>query len=60
MTHDNDLVLIGIGEAGYGFREPTAEELAAYETSKANEFKLDPEKLRQAVADKARLDALTN
>ncbi len=60
-THSSDdLVLIGIGEAGYGMREPTSEELAAYEASKTNEFNLGATKLRQAVADKARLDALTN
>ncbi len=58
MTHDSDLVLIGIGEAGYGMREPTTEELAAYEASKTNEFKLDATKLRQAIADKARLETM--
>ena len=59
--NDNDLVLIGIGEAGYGFREPTRDELESYEASKALEaFTLDPMKLRKANADKARLDQLTN
>ncbi len=37
MKRDNDLVLIGIGEAGYGFREPTRDELEAYEASKGIE-----------------------
>lgn len=34
MVRDSDLVLIGIGEAGYNLRPPTAEELEAYEASK--------------------------
>lgn len=31
MTRDSDLVLIGIGEAGYGMRPPTEQELADYQ-----------------------------
>ena len=31
MTNDNDLVLIAIGEAGYGLRPPTEQELSDYQ-----------------------------
>ena len=57
----NDLVLIGIGEAGWKMRKPTAEEVASYEASKnAPSFLLDPAKLQKALADKKRLDEMTN
>jgi len=58
MTHNNDLVLIGFGIGTWGPRRATKEEVA--ESSKTTEFKLDPEKIRKAQADKARLDALTS
>ena len=59
MARDNDLVLIGFGIGTWGPRRATEAEVAAHESSKTTEFKLDPEKTRKAQADKARLDALT-
>ena len=58
---DNDLALIGYIDPGTGrVRPPTEQELAAYESSQPTENDITDAEIARALADKAKLDELTN